>query len=46
MTQATLAQKLYTISQHRDDVRMTADGILTGWILRPEDQRHMEAAHA
>lgn len=31
MTQPTMAQKLYTISQHRDDIEVTSDGRIIGW---------------
>ena len=33
MTQVTMAQKLATIAQHRDDVALTADGKIKGWVL-------------
>ncbi len=35
MTQVTLAQKVAIIARNRDDVRMTADGMIQGWILKP-----------
>lgn len=34
MTQPTMAQKLLTIAQHRDDVRITAEGMILGWVLK------------
>lgn len=42
MTQPTMAAKLLVISQHRDDVRVTADGFVVGWVLKPTDQRKVE----
>lgn len=39
MTQPTMAQKLMTISQHRDDVQITADGVVKGWVLKPTEER-------
>lgn len=33
MTEVTLAQKLATIAQHRDDVTLTGDGRIKGWLL-------------
>jgi hypothetical protein len=34
MTQPTMVQKISTISQHRDDVRFTADGRILGWTAK------------
>lgn len=33
MTQSTMVQKLSIIAQHRDDVQLTADGRIVGWLL-------------
>lgn len=37
LTQPVFAQKLVLISQHRDDVRVTADGAIVGWILKAKE---------
>lgn len=39
MTQPTMASKLMVISQHRDDVRVRADGVIEGWVLKPKKER-------
>jgi hypothetical protein len=39
MTQPTLAAKLIIIAQNRDDVRVTADGVIQGWVLKPVEER-------
>jgi hypothetical protein len=39
MTMPIMADKLFIISRYRDDVRITADGELTGWLLKPMEQR-------
>lgn len=44
MTQPTMAQKLMTIAQHRDDVQITADGVLRGWILKPSNERTLHGS--
>jgi hypothetical protein len=46
MTQVVMAQKLFVIAQNRDDVRVTADGIIQGWVLKPADSRKLESANA
>lgn len=38
MTQPTMAGKWFTIAQHRDDVSVTADGVIKGWRLRGADE--------
>lgn len=43
MTQPTMAQKLLIIARNRDDVRVTADGNILGWVLKPDAERKMEA---
>jgi hypothetical protein len=42
MTQPTMAQKLIIIAQNRDDVRVTADGIVQGWLLKPTEAKKTE----
>lgn len=42
MTLPTMASKLIIIAQNRDDVTVTADGQIVGWILKPADQRKLE----
>lgn len=34
MTQPTMASKLSTISQHRDEIKFTSDGRILGWTLK------------
>jgi hypothetical protein len=34
MTEPTMVQKINTISQHRDDVKFTADGRILGWTAK------------
>jgi hypothetical protein len=34
MTQPTMATKINTITQHRDDVKFSGDGIILGWALK------------
>lgn len=33
MTQPTMSQKVYLVATHRDDVQVTADGTINGWVL-------------
>jgi len=42
MTLPTMAAKLMIIAQNRDDVRVTADGIIEGWVLKPAAGRKLE----
>lgn len=44
MTAPTMASKLMIIAQNRDDVRVTADGMIEGWVLKPAAGRKLEAA--
>lgn len=34
MTEPTMISKLYTISQHRDDIKVTGDGRILGWTAK------------
>jgi hypothetical protein len=42
MTQKTLAEKISTIARNRDDVKVTADGRIEGWVLKPASSRNTE----
>jgi hypothetical protein len=46
MTQPTMAAKMMVIAQHRDDMRVTADGVLEGWVLKPVTERNLESGNA
>lgn len=40
LTQPTMAQKIMTIAQYRDDVKITSEGVIHGWSLKSASADH------